>query len=308
MAEQSKTGVVVVGSLTMDFTAVASRMPELGETVLGTTFAMLPGGKGNNQAIAAARQGVPTTMVGCIGEDELGPLVAAAVVAEGMTNALSVVEGPTGVAHIMVDERGDNRIIMVPLANAALSPELIAEHQPHLEAAAVVLCQLEVPMPAVRAALAAGHAAGAITILNPAPAAALDDELLGLVQILIPNETEAATLTGCDTSSRDGCLAAAEQLRARGVDTVIVTRSVHGALVVDADGARDIAPFTIDAVDATAAGDAFCGAFAAGLASGAGFEAAARRGAAAGALACTVLGASASLPSRTATDALLAQG
>lgn len=301
-----KAGVLVVGSLTMDFTAVAARMPQRGETVLGHQFAMVPGGKGNNQAIAVARQDVSTVMLGCVGDDELGPMVAAAVRDEGMVDALTIVPGPTGVAHIMVDGNGDNRIIMVPLANAALDAAMVAGHETLFKAAAVILTQLEVPLDAVCMALKLGRTHGAITILNPAPAQPLDEVLLGFVDILIPNETEAALLTGCDTTTRDGCIAAAETLRARGVGCVIVTRSVHGALVVDASGTSDVAPFTVEAVDATAAGDAFCGALAAGLANGESFDAALRRGAAAGALACTVLGASGSIPTREATESLLA--
>ena len=306
--EESPRKVVVVGSLTMDFTAVAGRMPELGETVLGDDFLMVAGGKGNNQAIAAARAGGEVTMIGCVGDDDLGPMIRSAVVEERMDDGVMVVPGKSGVAHIMVGGGGTNRIIMIPLANALLSAEKVRQAAASFQGAGVVLCQLEVPVEAVVEAFRIGRQESSITILNPAPAAELSDELCGLVDILIPNETEASWLTGCDTSDLGGCEGAARQLLARGIGTVIITRGAEGILVATADGARSFAPFSVQAIDSTAAGDAFCGALASGLASGAVFDDALLRAQAAGALATTVLGASPSLPQRDLIDALVARG
>lgn len=299
--------VVVVGSLTMDFTAVAPRMPELGETVLGTAFTMVPGGKGQNQAIAAARQMVPTAMVGLVGEDELGPLVRSAIESEGMVDAVGQVSGPTGVAHIMVDHNGDNRIIMVPQANARLDAHKVAGQTDLISSATVVLAQLEVPLDAVREAFAIARRAGVTTVLNPAPAAELDGELLTLCDIIIPNETEAAVITGVDTTTPQGCVDAARILRERGARTVIVTRGSSGTLVLDDQGDHHFSPFQVTAIDSTAAGDAFCGTLCAALAEGSDLHAAVHRGSAAGALATTVLGASPCLPTRAAVDALMAE-
>jgi ribokinase len=323
MAASGSTDVVMVGSFTMDFTATAVRMPELGETVLGTGFTMVPGGKGNNQAVAASRAGARVSVVGCVGDDALADLVVEGVVNEGCATAfLSKVPGPTGVAHIAVDQSGNNRIIMVPLANSALDEAAVGRAEDVLAEAEVLLVQLEVPLAAVAESLRLAHKYGVTTILNPAPAAELSDDLLGLVHYLVPNESEAAVMTGIDTSSREGCLEAARILLARGAHRVIVTRGSAGALLVGTangeggSGGIDLPPLQVHSVDATAAGDAFCGTLAAevaktrradGWVSDDALARALRRAGAAGALATTVLGALPSLPSCSAVDELLAR-
>jgi len=316
--------VVVVGSLTIDFTATAERLPLDGETVLGTGFMMVPGGKGNNQAVAATRQGAQVAMVGCVGNDRFADLVVEGAAAEGcLTKCITRVDAPTGVAHISVDSVGQNRIIITPMANSALTAELVARADDTIAEAEVVLAQLEVPQEAVKEGFRLGHKYGATNILNPAPAAQLDESLLALVHYLVPNETEAAALTGVDTSTREGCLEAGRLLLAKGVSRVIITRGTAGALLVGAGGGPngaggvDIPPIAVTAVDATAAGDAFCGTLAAGIArirksdglvSAPALIKALTRAGAAGALATTVFGALPSLPNSEQVDRILASG
>ena len=305
---EPRAEVVVVGSAAIDFTARAPRLPRRGETVLGNGFLVVPGGKGNNQAIAAARQGASTAMVACIGTDDLGDAIVALHHEEGM--GTSAVERdprhPTGVAHIMVDDAGDNLIVVVPRANHALDPALVGRHKDLVASATVVLAQLEIPLESVEAALRIARAAGATTLLNPAPARELPSRLLELVDVCMPNETEAAMLSGRPVAGPDDAAQAAAVLVARGCRAVVVTLGSQGAVCVDAHGRLDIAPFTVDAVDATAAGDAFCGTFAAALARGDSRADALRRAAAAGALATTLAGAVPSLPDAAAVDAMLA--
>jgi ribokinase len=300
--------VAVVGSCNVDFTARVRQLPRRGETVIGHGFTMVPGGKGENQAVAAARQGAATAIVGCIGTDLLGDHVHAALTAEGVdTAALHRADQPTGIAQIIVDDAGDNAIVVAPLANHALVPDLVDAAATAIGAAAVVLVQLEIPLPSVRRAVEAGRAGGATVILNPAPALDLDDDLLALVDILVPNESEAAALTGERVADAAGARRAAAALRARGARAVLVTLGDRGAVWVDAEDEVDVPALAVDAVDATAAGDAFCGALAAALAAGAPRAEALRRAAAAGALATTVAGALPSLPTAAAVDALLAE-
>ena len=301
MPEETYPSVVVVGSLTMDFTARSPRMPEKGETVLGDTFTMVPGGKGNNQALTSARQGVSTSIVGCIGDDSIADLILEAVASEGCdTSYLSSVPGPSGIAHIEVDHNGDNRIIMVPLANNSLTPKVVDYSEDLIKHCKVLLCQLEVPLESVQRALEIASRHGIYTILNPAPARELDDSILKLVDLLIPNETEAALLTGIDTSTREGALESARELSARSMGDVCVTRGSSGSIIVQIgekqEEETDI--FSVNAIDATAAGDAFCGGLAASLASGLSRKEAYRYASACGALATTKHGALPSLPFR----------
>jgi len=278
--------VVVLGSLNVDHVARVARLPAPGQTVIARAYASVLGGKGFNQAVTAARQGVEVVMVGCIGDDGGGTDLLSALEEEGMTTAFVRRHAtmPTGRAHITVDDRGANNIVVVPGANAGVSFPSAA-----LEGAAVLLAQLEVPLPVVAAAMAAGRAAGLTTILNPAPARPLTDDLLENVDYLVPNETESEQLGEVSFGG-----------------TAIVTQGERGALVLR-PGQRDrhVPPIMVDVVDTTAAGDAFCGCLAAGLATGAALPEALRRASAAGAFACTIEGALPSLPYAADVDALL---
>jgi ribokinase len=286
--------VVVVGSLNCDLVMRVERLPAEGETVGGLGFDTFVGGKGCNQAIAAARAGAAVAMVGCVGDDEYGTVILDALAASGV-GAERVRRAPTGtgVAQIFVDRGGANVVGVAPRANGELSPADVEAARASIEAAAVLLLQLEIPLETAVAAARIARAAGAKVVVNPAPMRERSPELatlLGLCDVLIPNETEAARLAGY-----------------AGVPTVIVTLGGRGALLRETGKPpQAIDPFAVDVVDTTAAGDAFCGAFAASLAGGAGAHAAARWATAAGALACTRMGAEPSLPRREEIERLLA--
>ena len=303
------TEVVVVGSLTMDLTANCDRMPVAGETLLGTGFAMVPGGKGKNQAIGVSRLGARTAMVGRVGQDLFGDRVLAQLDQDGVDSGRVERSAtlPTGIAHIRVDGRGQNSIVMVPLANSELDREMVERHSEAITSARVLLTQLEVPMDATVAALRSARAGGVTTVLNPAPAAALAPSTLALVDILVPNEFEASSLTGEPLDGVDGAVRAARRLLDLGCGSVIVTLGEQGAVQVDRGGVLAISALPVRAVDTVAAGDAFCAGLVAALASKDPPRMALARATAAGALATTVAGATTSLPTKEAVDRLLAE-
>ena len=297
-----KRSVVVVGSSNTDMVVRSERLPRPGETVLGGAFGMAAGGKGANQAVAAARLGARAAFVARVGTDTFGDAALAGFQAEGIDCRFVVQDpdAPSGVALIGVDKgTGENFILVASGANAALSEENIERARPVIEGAAVLLCQLENPLKAVRAALRMARAAGVLTILNPAPAQPLDDALLSLVDVLTPNETEAAELTG-ESEPR----AAAQHLRARGVRNVVVTLGADGVLLAAAESLEHIPGLHVSpVVDTTAAGDCFNGALAVALAEGRVLRDAVQFAQRAAALSVTKPGAQPSLPTRAAVDA-----
>lgn len=276
--------VVVVGSANLDLVARTARLPAPGETVTGRDYLEACGGKGVNQAIAAARAGARVAFVGAVGRDHAGDVLRAALVADGVDVAhLATVDAPTGRALIGVADSGENSIIVVPGANHAIGPAHVAAARAVIGAARVVLAQLEVPLGVVEAAMAAAGP-DAIRVLNPAPAAALPAALLARLDLITPNEHEVGLLGGVDA------------LRAAGVARVVVTEGSRGARLVDAMGERRVPAYPARPVDTTGAGDAFCGTLAARLAAGDDVERALRAGSAAGALATETAGAVPSLP------------
>jgi ribokinase len=285
----------------MDLVARAPRLPHPGETLAGRTFAQVAGGKGGNQAVAAARLGAQVSMLGCVGADANGAQLRAGLEAEGIDcAALETGREATGVALIVVDDASQNAIVIVAGSNGEVTPETIARHEAVLAAADVVICQLETPLATVHAALAAARRLGKTVILNPAPATGpLPAEWLPLIDYLIPNELEAATLTGLPVGSPEEAATAAAVLRAAGARNVLVTlgpRGVQAAL----EGAAPVlydAP-KVEAVDTTAAGDTFIGGFAAQLAEGVDVDAAIRFAQRAAALSVTRAGAQPSIPTR----------
>ena len=306
MATADRGGhIIVVGSANLDLVAGTPRIPGPGETVLGTSYHEFAGGKGLNQAIAAARHGAAVALVGAVGADAAGAVLADAAAAEGIDiTGLRRVEGvPTGRALIAVDEQAENSIIVVPGANAHVRADIVGRTR---RPPTVVLAQCEVDLDVVIEALAAGRSRGALTVLNPSPATPLPRSLLADIDLLIPNQHEVDLIGGAD------------DLLAAGVGAVVVTRGADGIQVEvgPAWGARratDDVPrafhqpsFPVEPVDTTGAGDACCGALVAALATGRSLPAAVERAAAAGALATTTAGAVPSLPSRSAVDALLA--
>jgi ribokinase len=279
--------VCVVGSANVDLVARASRLPGPGETVLGTGFAEHAGGKGLNQAVAAARAGAVTSFVGAVGDDDAGRTLLAQLAATGVdTSQVAASSRPTGRALITVDERGENAIVVVAGANLDVRVTV-------LPPADIVLTQLEVPLTTVAQALAAGRAAGSLTMLNPAPATPLEPALLRLVDVLVPNEHELEVL------------GPVEALLAAGVGAVVTTLGGAGVRVETHDQVWSVAPFAVRPIDTTGAGDAFCGVLAARLAAGDDLALAVRAAAAAGALATTRHGAVPSMPEAAEIDALL---
>jgi ribokinase len=292
--------VAVVGSLNMDLVARAPRLPRPGETLAGRAFAQVAGGKGGNQAVAAARLGAEVAMVGRVGADSNGEALRAGLVAEGIdcTALETAAHAPTGVALIVVDDASQNAIVIVAGSNGEVTPETIARHEAVLAHADVVVCQLETPTDAVLAALTAARRLHKTTILNPAPATGpLPDGWLPLVDWLVPNELEASALTGLAVTSPGEAALAADALRAAGAHNVLVTLGAAGICVLIGDEPTAHWPAErVKAVDTTAAGDTFIGGFAAQLASGVAPADAIRFAQRAAALSVTRAGAQPSIP------------
>lgn len=303
----ARTGVVIIGSVTADVTTFSQRLPARGETILGDQFTLMLGGKGANQAVAAGRAGARTSFVGCVGDDLFHDLVV-----DGLTDAgvdlthLRTVPGPTGVAHIRVDASAQNDIVMVPLANAELNTAQIDTALDALSATtSVLLTQLETPSALTAHITARGRELGFTVILDPAPAAPLPEDVWGNVDIVTPNETEATILTGIEVTDAATAEQAGRWFLDHGVGAAVITLAAQGSCVVTADGATIVPPLPVEAVDTTAAGDAYAGYLGAALANGASLTDAVRLASAAGALTVTKPGASPSLPLRADVDAFL---
>jgi ribokinase len=295
---------VVVGSVNLDTTLDVERLPAPGETILARRLRTALGGKGANQAVAAARQGVRTDFVAAVGDDATSGVVLDALAGEGLDlrYVRPLAGARAGQALIVVDAAGANTIVVAGGANSELTPADVSAAGRAIEEAAVVLTQLEIPLVATQRALELGRAGGALTILNPAPARALDPALLAACDILVPNESEATALSG----EHDPAAAAEALGRRLPAVTVIVTCGAAGALVRRPGGTPAVVPAPrVVAVDTVAAGDAFCGTLAASLAQGRPLEEAVRRAVAAGSHAVTVRGAVPSLPTTADVDRLL---
>ncbi|MGW2625961.1 ribokinase [Micromonospora taraxaci] len=294
-----QTRVAVVGSANMDLVAMAPALPRPGETMLGTDFVMVPGGKGANQAVAAARAGASCAFLGAIGSDAFGVTLKARIAAAGVdTSHLRVVYGTSGVALVMVNAQGENAIMVTPGANDALVG-LTEDELATVRAADVLVAQLEIPVSTVTAAAVAARAAGTRVILNAAPARDLPPELLASVDLLVVNEGEARTLAGRGREEPRALL----DLTPRAV----LTLGGEGAWYVDRDGTEVHVPAVpVDVVDSTAAGDAFTAALAVGWGEGRDLVDAVRWASAAGAACVRKLGASVALPQRAEIDELYA--
>ncbi|MFJ6994953.1 ribokinase [Streptomyces sp. NPDC003090] len=291
--------ITVLGSTNMDLVAYVPRAPRLGETVTGREFRTVPGGKGANQAVAAARAGARVSMIGAVGSDDFGTRLRDALDESGVdTSLLRTAGGPSGTAHIVVDDEGANAIVVVPGANASVTG-ITPHDEARIAASDALLLQLELPLDAVRAGAQAARRHGVRTVLTPAPAQPLPRDLLALVDLLVPNEHEAATLAGVADPR-----AAAEELL-RDVPEVVVTLGAAGCLYV----ARGADPVTVPArrvraVDTTAAGDTFTGALAVALGEGRPVPDALAWASAAASLSVGRAGASSSMPHRAEIDAL----
>ena len=301
--------IVVFGSINMDLVVRAARLPAPGETLAGSDFATLPGGKGANQAVACARLGAVTRMVGAVGDDVFGIALRDGLAAEGVdVVAVAARTGPSGVALIQIDARGQNTIIVVPGANATVADADLAALDLALADASILLLQLEIPIASVLAAARLAHARGVVVILDPAPAQVLPAELYPLIDIITPNETEAAALVGFAVDDAAAAARAADVLHARGAVRVVLKRAQYGLFWSDGGERGHVPAFAVDVVDTVAAGDACNGALAAALAGGVPFAEALRWGAAGGALAVTRRGAQAAMPRRAAVVAMVGGG
>jgi ribokinase len=299
--------VVVVGSVNVDHTARVVRLPGPGETVLSGSYTVGAGGKGANQAVTASRLQAPTTLIGTVGDDRAGADLADVLAGEGVdVSRLHRAAGEaTGVALITVDDGGANTIVVGAQANALLPAEQIDDAVGVIAAAAVLVAQLEVPLASVTRAFELARGAGVLTVLNasPVPPTARLNAVLPLVDVMVVNRAEAEKLTGLEDPAT-----AARRLASMGPQSAVVTQGRAGAVWWDGAVLRTVAPFPVEEVDGTAAGDAFCGALTAALASGRPLAEGLDWAAAAGALAASRAGALASLPTRAEVAARLVNG
>ncbi len=291
--------ITVVGSLNMDLVVSAARLPIGGETIMGSDFQQIPGGKGANQAVAMARLGANVQMIGRVGADDFGHVLIENMKQDGVdVSAVKVVEGiSTGVALITVQPSGENSIIVVAGANGALKPNDLKANEAHLIDAKIVVAQLEVPIETVELAMKLAKDSGAYTLLNPAPARQLSEALLSHIDLLTPNETELALLSGLPTNSLEEVKVAAGVLFEQGVKEMVVTLGSEGALYMNKEGKVHYQnAFKVTPIDTTAAGDSFTAALAVMLSQGKTIEEALLFATKVGALTVQKFGAQSSLP------------
>lgn len=299
--------ITVVGSLNMDLVTYTGRMPVTGETIIGKSFKQIPGGKGANQADAIAKLGAQVRMIGCVGFDDMGNTLLESLKNDGVDTALvKKIEGvSTGIASIMVDSAGNNCIIVVSGANNMLSPYDLKKSYDIIKDSDVIVAQLEVPIDTVSYAMKAAKQMGKLTILNPAPAVELKDELLADVDILVPNDTELEILSGIKVKNEADILRAADVLLDKGVSELIITLGSKGCMHVNKSGFKNYPAYQVTAVDTTAAGDSFIGAIAVAIYEGKSLEEAICFATAVGALTVTREGAQSSLPLREEVEAFI---
>jgi len=304
--KQDKPKIVVVGSSNMDLVVKSPRIPAIGETILGGDFIMVPGGKGANQAVAAAKLGAEVYFIAKLSDDVFGEQSLNNLRKEGVNTkyVTQTQEAPSGVALIMVDEGGNNVIVVAPGANQKLFPEDVKEAESSIASSGALVAQLEVPLETVEFAAQLANNFNVPFILDPAPAQKLSSELLRMVDVLTPNETEAQILTGVEVTDEDSARAASENLLEHGVKAVILTMGAKGFLLADNDRMEFVPAIKVDAVDATAAGDAFTGSLAVGLAGGQTLYDAALFANNVAALSVTKMGAQSSMPTREAVGAV----
>jgi ribokinase len=300
--------ILVLGSLNIDLVQSVPRIPRPGETLTGGDLRIYAGGKGANQACAAALLGGESALAGMVGKDVFADRLLVELRRAGVnTEAVGKADTASGSATIFVLPNGENSIVISPGANAEVSAEFALEAVQRLDAGDFLLCQLETPLPSVIAAMKAARAKGAITILDPAPARALPDELCRATSILTPNQTEAAFLTGSNEpiETMAEALHAGKQLQARGAESIIVKMGAQGCLIADGSETTDVPGFSVQPVDTTAAGDTFNAALAVGLAEGQKTIDAIRFANAAAALSVTKPGAISSMPLRSEVEQFL---
>jgi ribokinase len=308
---KSKPKVTVVGSFMMDLVVKAERRPAKGETLVGQEFGMFCGGKGANQAVAAARCCADVTMVGRVGDDIFGDKFFDALKSEGVETKYIIRDkkNGTGIGTPVIDAHGDNSIIIIPRANTKMTPSDVEKAKDAIEKANVLILQLEIPLDASEKAAEIARSKGVKVILNPAPARKLPESILKKVDILTPNETEAQMLTGISVVNDDGAKKAAKKLLDMGVKDVIITLGGRGAMWASKAGYKIIPAFKVEKIiDTTAAGDAFIGGLSVAFAEGKSMEDAIKFANACGGLAVTVMGAMPSLPKRERVEKTMCTG
>ena len=308
MTQQANScGVVVLGGINMDLVTISARFPRPGETIVGSRFLTYPGGKGANQAVAAARMGAATAMVGRVGDDVFGPQLIETLRDSGIkVDGIAVAQDTTsGIAVINIDESAQNQIIQILGANDTCGDAEAVRVGQALVNASTLLLQLEVSVDLSLKVAKEAFEQGKTVILDPGPVRHIPSEFFAYCSVITPNETEAQALVGFPVVDRTSAAQAAEQLLARGVGIAVVKLGAQGVYFANADGGAFVTPFQVDAIDSVAAGDAFNGALAVSLAEGATLEQSVRMAAAAGALAVTKSGAQDSMPYRKEVEGLL---
>ena len=304
---QNKSKIMVVGSSNMDLVVKSPRIPAVGETILGRDFIMTPGGKGANQAVAAAKLGAEVYFIAKLGNDIFAEESLKNFEKEGVNTKYVVrtSEAPSGVALITVDDAGNNVIVVAPGANQMLSPNDVGKAEPDIASSGAVVAQLEIPIQTVEFAARLANDSGVPFILDPAPAQRLGTTLLKMVDVLTPNETEAQILTGVNVTDEDSAGKAVKKLLECGVKLVILTMGVKGFLLADNDRIEFVPAIKVNAVDATAAGDAFTGSLAVGLTQGKTLADAALFANYVAALSVTKMGAQSSMPTREEVESFM---
>jgi ribokinase len=301
--ENQPGGVIVVGGISIDLVAFAEKLPAPGESILGDDFKIILGGKGSNQAVAAALAGTTSTLVSCVGTDVFTDFATDALEDFGVDTAfVRQVEGPTGIAHIRVAASSQNNIVVIPLANFKITKAQVDDAFEKRPNANVLLTQLEIPWEVNRHAISLAKSQGLTVVLDPAPASNPEPTAWELIDIVTPNESEAHSLTGIEVTDEQSAKLAGQWFLDQGVENAIITMGGQGVLMVNKKETRLFAAPKVQAVDTTAAGDAFAGYLGALLSEGASLEEAIEVAVKAASISVTKLGASSSLPTRTQVD------
>ncbi|MDX2322421.1 MAG: ribokinase [Moritella sp.] len=299
--------LVVLGSVNADHVLQVASFPRPGETLLGHGYAVIPGGKGANQAVAAARLGADIAFIACVGDDSFGHKMLNEFARDGINTQAVMVEQdtPTGIAMIQVAATGENSICISAEANARLTPERLAPHGDLIAQADTLLMQLETPIATITQAAKIAKQAGTRVVLNPAPAQPLNDDLLAVVDLITPNETEAELLTGIKVTDMASAQVAANVLHAKGISEVMITLGSQGVWISSGGEGKQVPGFRVDAVDTTAAGDTFNGGLLAGLQAGLALNDAIIFAHAAAAISVTRVGAQTSIPTKAEVEVFL---